>query len=135
MMTSLSYCLLYAHIIYGSNLTGIQVHALSISGIFSGMSPCGIVLFVSELFISESLSQVNGILHDLLQRSNEAKSNLGIDTIMSYILMITPCTFAEHIFYDHGCHLKKFVRNSCRKDVTTTTSIGYSSIYYFWVGQ
>ena len=32
------------------------------------MKPCGIILFVYELFISESKSQVYGILHDVLSK-------------------------------------------------------------------
>ena len=37
-------------------------------GTFFGMKPCGIILFVYELFISESKSQVYGILHDVLSK-------------------------------------------------------------------
>ena len=32
------------------------------------MKPCGIILFVYELFISESKSQVYGILHDVFSK-------------------------------------------------------------------
>ena len=37
-------------------------------GTFFGMKPCGIILFVYELFISESKSQVYGILHDVFSK-------------------------------------------------------------------
>ena len=52
-----------------------------IPGIFAGMRPCGILLIVSELFISESLSQVYGILHEFLQRNYEAASSLSEVTL------------------------------------------------------
>ncbi|KAL9969690.1 hypothetical protein ACROYT_G021937 [Oculina patagonica] len=35
---------------------------------FFGMKPCGIILFFYELFISESKSQLHGILHDVLTK-------------------------------------------------------------------
>ena len=54
-------------------------------GIFSGMRPCGIIMIVSELFISESLSQVYGILHNFFQRNDEAVSTLGIDNSIDHI--------------------------------------------------
>ena len=38
------------------------------------MKPCGIILFVYELFLSESKSQVFGILYDVL-------SNWGLNTV------------------------------------------------------
>ena len=30
------------------------------------------------------------------------------------------CTPVEYICYDDGCHLRKYARNGCRKDVTPT---------------
>ena len=41
---------------------------LSLPGTFFGMRPCGIILFSYELFISESKSQVYGILHDVMSK-------------------------------------------------------------------
>ena len=41
---------------------------LYIVGTFFGMKPCGIVLCCYELFISESKSQVYGILHDVFSK-------------------------------------------------------------------
>lgn len=35
------------------------------------------ILFVNELFISESLSQVYGVLHEFLQRQKGVALNLG----------------------------------------------------------
>ena len=31
------------------------------------------------------------------------------------------CIFTEYICYDDGCHLREFVNNPCRKDLTATT--------------
>ena len=42
------------------------------------MKPCGIILLVYELFISESKSQVYGILHDVL-------SKWGLEKIARYV--------------------------------------------------
>ena len=47
-------------------------------GILAGMRPCGIILFVSELFISESLSQVYGILHNYSSLYPKAVNSIGI---------------------------------------------------------
>jgi hypothetical protein len=46
-------------------------------GILAGIWPCGIVVMVSELFISESLSQVYGTPHDFCARNEQAASKLG----------------------------------------------------------
>ncbi|XP_044168316.1 uncharacterized protein LOC122952504 [Acropora millepora] len=68
------------------------------AGTFFGMKPCGIILFVYELFISESKSQVYGILHDVL-------SKWGLEKI-------------DRICYDDACHLKKYCMNPKRKCLT-----------------
>ena len=47
-------------------------------GILAGMRPCWIILFINELFISESLSQVYGILHEFLSRQENVLNNLGL---------------------------------------------------------
>ena len=46
-------------------------------GILAGMRPCGIILFVSELFIAESLSQVYGCLHNYYRLFPDAVKNIG----------------------------------------------------------
>lgn len=50
------------------------------AGTFFGMKPCGIILFVYELFISESKLQVYGILQDVLTK-------LGMQWLVCVILM------------------------------------------------
>lgn len=71
------------------------------AGTFFGMRPCGIILFSYELFISESKSQVYGILHDVMSKQEFH------DT--------------ERIIYDDACHLKKYCINPLRKDITSTS--------------
>ena len=39
-------------------------HNYNNAGILAGMRPCGIIVLLSELFISESKSQVYGCLHN-----------------------------------------------------------------------
>lgn len=47
---------------------GVDYGLFVLVGTFFGMKPCGIILFVYELFISESKSQVYGILHDVFSK-------------------------------------------------------------------
>ena len=47
-------------------------------GILAGMRPCGIFVFVNELFISESLSQVYEILYEFMSRQENVLNNLGL---------------------------------------------------------
>ena len=58
MLTVIEFALYNAH----------QVIFVYYTGILAGMWPCGIIVLVNELFLSESLSQVYGILHGLLRR-------------------------------------------------------------------
>lgn len=57
-------------------------------GILDGMRPCGIILFINELFISESLSQVYGILHEFLSRQENVLNNLGLSYLYNTFLFI-----------------------------------------------
>lgn len=47
---------------------------LSILGVLAGVWPCGVICIVSELFVSESLSQVYGILHEFLEQNSSLTS-------------------------------------------------------------
>lgn len=47
-----------------------------VAGILAAMWPCGIIILICELFISESKSQVYGHLHQLFQ-STQAGKNLS----------------------------------------------------------
>ena len=43
-----------------------------------GMWPCGIIVLVTELFRSESVSQVYAALHELLRTNPSVSSDLGL---------------------------------------------------------
>lgn len=76
----------------------IQRKNFCTAGTFFGMRPCGIILFAYELFISESKSQVYGILHDVMSKWEFNQT--------------------ERIIYDDACHLKKFCTNPVRSCIT-----------------
>lgn len=40
------------------------------------MWPCGVIIFLSELFRSESITQVYASLHELLRTNQDAFTNL-----------------------------------------------------------
>ena len=46
-------------------------------GILAAIWPCGVVMFVRELFVAESKSQVYGHLHQFLQSNPEVASRLS----------------------------------------------------------
>ena len=46
-------------------------------GILAGIWPCGVICVVSELFQTESLTQVYGILHELLDQNVTKLDNLS----------------------------------------------------------
>ena len=69
---------------YPSLTTELLLIYSCVTGILAGMWPCGIILFVSELFISESLSQVYGILHEFLQRQKDVAHKLGNKSLLKY---------------------------------------------------
>jgi hypothetical protein len=72
----------------------------STAGILAGIWPCGKIALVSELFGTESISQVYAALHTFLYQNADSVTDL--DTIC----------------YDDGCHLKKYA--SKRADLTQT---------------
>ena len=47
------------------------------SGIMAGIRPCGVVVLLSELFISESLPQVYGSLHQFYVSNPAAASKIS----------------------------------------------------------
>lgn len=58
-------------------------------GILAGMRPCGVILFVSELFIPESLSQVYGCLPNYYTLYPNAVQDIGKNaTLWIYIATI-----------------------------------------------
>lgn len=46
-------------------------------GIMAGMRPCGVIVLLSELFISESLPQVYGSLHQFYASNPTAASKIS----------------------------------------------------------
>ena len=66
-------------------------------GIMVGTKPCGTVVLFDELYGSESLTQVYGMLVEYLSRLPQE----GVDAL-------------QNILYDDACHLKKFSENPKR---------------------
>ena len=66
-------------------------------GIMVGTKPCGTVVLFDELYGSESLTQVYGMLVEYLSRLPKK----GRDSL-------------QNILYDDACHLKKFSENENR---------------------
>lgn len=74
----------------------------STTGILAGIWPCGVICVLSELYQSESLAHIYGILHEFVHENSTKLDNL------------------DYICYDDGCHLRKYVQNPVRKDLTVT---------------
>ena len=51
-----------------------------LTGIVAGMWPCGIITFLSELYVAESKTQVYGALHDFMQNNTTHLSQLRMFT-------------------------------------------------------
>ena len=71
-------------------------------GLFIGAYPCGIVGLFDELYNSEGLKQVHGIL-------------------MDYMKTVSDMTELEYIIYDDACHLAKYSMNSKVSSKNKTT--------------
>lgn len=53
------------------------------AGILAGMHPCGVIVLLSELYTSESKSQVYGCLHNYYSLHPSTVQNIGIyDTML-----------------------------------------------------
>ena len=82
-------------------------------------------MFLNELFISESLSQVYGILHEFLSKQDSVAANLGEHIHVGIILYLGVSVVIQHITdyicYDDGCHQRKFCQNPVRRELTSTT--------------
>ena len=46
-------------------------------GILAGIWPCGVITLLAELFVSESMSQVYGALHNFLHTNSKETMNVG----------------------------------------------------------
>ena len=78
-----------------------NVHSV---GVFVGAYPCGVIVLGDELYSSESISQVYGILTDVVNSLSDK-------------------TKLKQILYDDMCHLKKFCENKKRRDKNEITKI------------
>ena len=75
-------------------------------GIMVGTKPCGTVVLFEEIFGSESLTQVYGMLVEYLSRlPEEGRHSL------------------KNILYDDACHLKKFAEKKERAELNTFTKL------------
>lgn len=78
-----------------------NVHSV---GVFTGAYPCGVIVLGDELYGSESISQVYGLLTDWL-------SSLSDKTKLKQIL------------YDDMCHLKRFCEDPIRAGQNEVTEV------------
>ena len=94
-------------------------------GILAGMRPCGVIVLLSELFTTESKTQVYGCLHNYYSRHPTTANKIGAINVQScpMIIFVTQhyTYMIEFICYDDACHLKRFARNPVRKDLTIQT--------------
>lgn len=93
------------------------------TGILVGASPCGIILLISELFRAESKSQVYASLHQYFSDHPSVLKKLG--TFNEYAKTPSMKLFYAigYICYDDGCHLKKYIQNPCRSNITKTAQV------------
>lgn len=66
------------------SIAGLRVYI----GILAGVWPCGVVAFLSELFISESKSQVYGALHSFYQLVPTTASSIGEYIFVHVVVML-----------------------------------------------
>ena len=96
-------------------------------GILAGVWPCGVIVFVAELFVTESKAQVYGILHNLCQSYPESTKDICklIHTSSSMQLTLMTSIYVNfdigYLRYDDACHLRKYVISSLRRDLTPYT--------------
>ena len=71
----MNFCFLYFYIVLYTFYVGI----------LAGMRPCGIIVLLSELFSTESKSQVYATLHEYFRRNSVASNNIGKQTVKLHI--------------------------------------------------
>ena len=71
----------------------------TLAGILAGMWPCGILVLLSELFTSESKSQVFASLHELLKDWDGIQSSLSRCLCNTCIMTLLCMHNCEYIFY------------------------------------
>lgn len=55
------------------------------------MRPCGVIVLLTELFISESKSQVYGCMHNYLAHYPTAAKQLGKHTRVGTVIHVASC--------------------------------------------
>ena len=55
-----------------------------LTGILSGVCPCGEIVLLAELFRTESKSQVYANLHEFMRRHPRFLENIGMSTTVTY---------------------------------------------------
>ena len=66
---------------------------LQYKGILAGMRPCGTIVFLGELFGSESMSQVYGNIHTFLNENVQARENLSEFSLCMHLAIV----FCSHM--------------------------------------
>jgi len=78
------------------------------AGILAGMRPCGTILFVTELFISESLSQVYGYLHNYHSSFPTVSNNIGKKQTQIILMSNSKVTMPEYIIIMYINYVREF---------------------------
>lgn len=85
------------------------------------MRPCGIIVFLSELFTAESKTQVYGCLHNYYSHHPSTANEIGIKVMQMLLFFFNFYMSIDYICYDDACHLRKFSRNPIRANLTNYT--------------
>ena len=93
-----NHCILHIIDITTSSYCNIKIILITL-GILAGIWPCGIITLISELFISESKTQVYGYLHSYLQDDPRTAERLSkLDTFL-YLFLHNIVTINFHRIY------------------------------------
>ena len=80
--------------------------------ILAGVWPCGVIVFIAELFVTESKAQVYGILHNLCQ-SCQNLLRIFVSNTYKFVHAANSNAFKLNfdigcLCYDDACHLRKY---------------------------
>lgn len=59
-----------------------KINSSNLVGILAGMRPCGVIVLLGELFVSESKNQVYGYLHSFFAMHPDVAKSIGKHVIM-----------------------------------------------------
>ena len=98
----------------------LKPNTYDLIGIMAGMRPCGVIVLLSELFISESLPQIYGSLHQFYASNPTAASKISKNKVYQYFWLqrLKKKFLVGFVCYDDACHLTKFAKNPSRADLT-----------------